>query len=81
VSGRGSMQVRIGVQYVPKELVVETDQSADEVQQALADALNEGHSLFVIQDERGGRIVVPADRLAYLEIEESESRRVGFGTL
>ncbi|MCW2938156.1 MAG: hypothetical protein JWN00_1141 [Actinomycetia bacterium] len=75
------MQVRIGVQYVPKELVVETDQSADEVQQALADALNEGHSLFVIQDERGGRIVVPADRLAYLEIEESESRQVGFGTL
>jgi len=75
------MQVRIGVQYVPKELVVETDQSADEVQQALADALNEGHSLFVIQDERGGRIVIPADRLAYLEIEESESRQVGFGTL
>jgi hypothetical protein len=75
------MQVRIGVQYVPKELVVETNQSADEVQQALADALNEGHSLFVIQDERGGRIVVPADRLAYLEIEESESRQVGFGTL
>lgn len=75
------MQVRIGVQYVPKELVVETNQSADEVQQALADALNEGHSLFVIQDERGGRIVIPADRLAYLEIEESESRQVGFGTL
>jgi hypothetical protein len=75
------MQVRIGVQYVPKELVVETNQSADEVQQALADALNEGHSLFVIQDERGGRIVVAADRLAYLEIEESESRQVGFGTL
>jgi hypothetical protein len=75
------MQVRIGVQYVPKELVVETGQSADEVQQALADALNEGHSLFVIQDERGGRVVVPADRLAYLEIEESESRQVGFGTL
>ena len=75
------MQVRIGVQYVPKELVVETDQSADEVQQALADALNEGHSLFVIHDERGGRVVVPADRLAYLEIEESESRQVGFGTL
>jgi Protein of unknown function (DUF3107) len=81
MSGGGSMQVRIGVQYVPKELVVETDQSADEVQQALANALNEGHSLFVIQDERGGRIVVPADRLAYLEIEESESRQVGFGTL
>jgi hypothetical protein len=35
----------------------------------------------VIQDERGGRIVIPADRLAYLEIEESESRQVGFGTL
>ncbi|HEY8482898.1 MAG TPA: DUF3107 domain-containing protein [Spirillospora sp.] len=74
------MQVRIGVQNVPKELVVDTEQSADEVQQALADALAEQRSIFVLQDRRTGRVVVPADRVAYLEISEEEQRSVGFGS-
>ncbi|GAA4133931.1 DUF3107 domain-containing protein [Actinomadura keratinilytica] len=75
------MQVRIGVQSVPKELVVETAQSADEVQQALADALAaDGAGVFVLTDQRGGRVVVPADRVGYLEIGEEENRTVGFGS-
>jgi len=74
------VQVRIGVQNVPKELVVDTEQSADEVQQALADALAEQRSIFVLQDRRTGRVVVPADRVAYLEISEEEQRSVGFGS-
>ncbi|WP_067482713.1 DUF3107 domain-containing protein [Actinomadura hibisca] len=73
------MQVRIGVQFVPKELVVETGQSADEVQRALADALAVEHGIFVLRDERGGRVVVPADRVGYLEISEEAERTVGFG--
>ncbi|GAA4089934.1 MULTISPECIES: DUF3107 domain-containing protein [Actinomadura] len=74
------MQVRIGVQSVPKELVVETAQSADEVQQALADALADDAGVFVLTDQRGGRVVVPADRVGYLEISEEENRAVGFGS-
>ncbi|MBV9097966.1 MAG: DUF3107 family protein, partial [Frankiaceae bacterium] len=31
--------------------------------------------------EKGHRLVVAADKLAYVEIAESEGRRVGFGTL
>ncbi|MEW2357226.1 DUF3107 domain-containing protein [Spirillospora sp. NPDC029432] len=73
------MQVRIGVQFVPKELVVETSQSADEVQRALADALAEDRGVLVLRDQRGGRVVVPADRVGYLEIAEEEDRTVGFG--
>ncbi|MDL4772078.1 MULTISPECIES: DUF3107 domain-containing protein [Thermomonosporaceae] len=73
------MQVRIGVQFVPKELVVETARSADEVERALADALADEHGVFVLKDQRGGRVVVPADRVGYLEITEEEGRTVGFG--
>ncbi|GAA2420136.1 hypothetical protein GCM10010191_34180 [Actinomadura vinacea] len=73
------MQVRIGVQFVPKELVVETAQSADEVQTALADALAEDRGVLVLRDERGGRVVIPADRVGYLEIAEEERQTVGFG--
>ncbi|RAY13289.1 DUF3107 domain-containing protein [Actinomadura craniellae] len=75
------MQVRIGVQSVPKELVVETTLSADEVERALNEALAVDDGVFVLQDERGGRVAVPVDRLAYLEISEDDTRRVGFGTL
>jgi hypothetical protein len=74
------VQVRIGVQNVPKEIVVETDQSADEVQQALVDALAESNGVFVLKDRRSGRVVVPAGRVGYLEIAEDERRGVGFGT-
>ena len=75
------MQVRIGVQLVPKELVVETSLSADEVEQALAAALAADNGIFSLRDERGGRIVIPASHVGYLEIAEEESRQVGFGTL
>ncbi|TNY34598.1 DUF3107 domain-containing protein [Thermomonospora catenispora] len=73
------MQVRIGVQYVPKELVVETTLSADEVQQALTEALAAENGVLALKDEQGGRVVVPAARIGYLEIGEEDRRTVGFG--
>jgi hypothetical protein len=74
------VQVRIGVQNVPKELVVDTDQSADEVQAALAEALADPHGVLALKDRRAGRVVIPAGRVGYLEIAEDEQRSVGFGT-
>lgn len=75
------MQVRIGVQSVAKELVIETSLSADEIEQVLASALATDGGLFSLKDSRGARIVVPAAHLGYLEIEEDQQRQVGFGTL
>ena len=75
------MQVRIGVQFIPKELVVETSLSGDEVEQALAAALAAENGVFSLKDERGGRVVLNAHHIGYLEISEEESRQVGFGTL
>jgi hypothetical protein len=75
------VQVRVGVQLVPKELVIETQLSADEVEQALSAALTADNGLFVLKDTRGGRIVIPARQVGYLEIAEEEGRQVGFGTL
>ncbi|MEU8306515.1 DUF3107 domain-containing protein [Actinomadura sp. NPDC048955] len=74
------MQVRIGVQNVAKELVVDTDQTADEVQNALGAALADPHGVLVLKDRRAGRVVVPGARVGYLEIAEDEQRSVGFGT-
>ena len=73
------MQVRIGVQSVPKELVVETSLSPDEIEHAVADALAEEDGVFSLKS-KNGRIVVPAAKLAYVEIAENDVPTVGFGS-
>jgi hypothetical protein len=76
------MEVKIGVQSVPRELVVETDTSAEEVERSLAAALEQGdHAVFALSLAKGGRILVPADKIAYVEFGAAEARRVGFGNL
>ena len=35
------MEVKIGVQYAPRELVLESTQTPDEVEEAVADALKD----------------------------------------
>ena len=73
------MEVKIGVQYAPRELVLESAQSPEEVLAAVSKAIGDGSGVLELQDEKGRRVVVPARVLAYVEIAESESRRVGFG--
>ena len=34
--------------------------------------------LLTLVDERGRRVVVPVDRIAYVEIAQPDQRRVGF---
>ena len=75
------MEVKIGVQYAPRELVLESAQSADEVAKTVADALKADLGVLTLVDDKGRRVLVPADKLAYVEIAESEQRRVGFGAL
>lgn len=74
------MEVKIGVQYAPRELTLESNQTPDEVQRAVSDALA-GGGLLTLTDDKGRRVVVPVDKLAYVEIGEASSRRVGFGSI
>lgn len=73
------MEVKLGVQFAARELVIESAQSADEVERVVAEGLASG--VLTLVDDKGRRVIVPADKLAYVEIAESESRRVGFGAL
>jgi hypothetical protein len=74
------VEVKIGVLYAPRELLVETDTSPDDIEKALAKSIVEG-GVFSLVDNKGSRVVVPVDKLAYLEIAEPDDRRVGFGRL
>ncbi|MEU3502611.1 DUF3107 domain-containing protein [Streptomyces hundungensis] len=75
------MEVKIGVQHAPREIVLESGQSAEEVESAVADALAGKAQLLSLTDDKGRKVLVPADKIAYVEIGEPAVRRVGFGAL
>jgi hypothetical protein len=75
------VEVRIGVKGAPRELSFESAQSADEIQAIVDAALKDGAATMNLVDEKGRRVIVAADKLAYVEIAETDSRRVGFGAL
>ncbi|MDT0351762.1 DUF3107 domain-containing protein [Pseudonocardia charpentierae] len=72
------MEVKIGIVESPRELVVSSDQTPDEVQKLVDASLNGGDPLLKLVDEKGRRFLVRADQIAYVEIAPAE-RRVGFG--
>jgi hypothetical protein len=75
------VEVKIGVKGANRELVVETAASADDVAAAVRAALTDDAGLLVLSDDKGRQVMVPADKVAYVELGESETRKVGFGSL
>jgi hypothetical protein len=71
------VEVKIGVQHANRELVLESSDSRDDVLAAVQKALDDG-GLLELLDAKGRTVVVPSDRLAYVEIGEEGSRRAGF---
>jgi hypothetical protein len=77
------VEVKIGIQSIPRELVVDTDATLEEVERDLAAALSApgGHAIFALTTQKGGRVLVPADKIAFVEFGSDQSRRVGFGNI
>lgn len=73
------MEIKIGVQQSAREIVVDSSLSADDIAEAVRVAVADG-GLLSLEDGKGRRVMVPADRIAYVEIGSEASRRVGFGT-
>ena len=70
------MEVKIGIQHAPRELTVDTAEDQAAVEQKVAAALPDG--VLSLTDTRGRTIVVPGDRIAYVEIGGGVSGAVGF---
>ncbi len=71
------MEVKIGVQFATRELSLDSSQTPAEVEAAVSEALAAGGTLTLV-DDRGRRVIVPVEKLAYVEIAEAASRPVGF---
>jgi hypothetical protein len=76
------MEVKLGVTWSPKELVVETGASADEIAGLVDEAVAGKARVLWLVDAKGRRIGVPTDKLAYVEVgEENQDKHVGFSRI
>ena len=71
------MEVKIGVQHAPRELVVETDETIENVEKLVAEAVG-SDGVLTLTDTKGRRILVPAARVTYVEIGGGVAGQVGF---
>ena len=72
------VEVRIGVRQVARELVFETDDTAEAVSTAVEASLREG-TVLALSDDKGRRYLVPADAVGFVHLGDTEKSRVGFG--
>jgi hypothetical protein len=76
------MDVKIGIQSVPRELVYETESTAEEVERELTAALTaKDGGIFTLNTQKGGRVLIPSEKIAYVEFSTDQARRVGFGNI
>ncbi|SNR39276.1 Protein of unknown function [Haloechinothrix alba] len=72
------MEIKIGIQETARELVLASSQSLDEIDELISDALRSDDGLLRLTDDKGRLVVVPASKVAYVEMTPAEARRVGF---
>ncbi len=71
------MEIKVGIQHVNREVVVETSKSAADISKAFADAVV-GDGVLTVSDERGRTVLIPASKIAYVDLGEENARHVGF---
>ena len=72
------MEVKIGVQQAQRELVLDVDESADEIEKLVGEALASETGVLAFTDSKGRRLVVPGAKVAYVEIGTGVAGMVGF---
>jgi hypothetical protein len=71
------VEVKIGIQHAPRELVVDTQETVEAVEKLVAEAVAEG-GVLALTDTKGRRVVVPGSKVAYVEIGTGAAGQVGF---
>ena len=72
------MEVKIGVLHTAREIVLDSQQTQEEVEQAVAEALKSVDGQLSLTDDRGRKVIIPANLIAYVDIAQADTRRVGF---
>ena len=73
------MEIKIGVQDTAREVSLDSNDTSEQVIAAAQAAIAEG-GLLTLVDERGRTVMVPAAKIAYIEVGATTKGRVGFGS-
>lgn len=71
------MEVKIGVQHAQRELVLDTDSTPEDIEARLSEALA-ANGVLKLSDTKGRAVVVPAAKIAYVELGSPTASTVGF---
>lgn len=77
-AAKNPLEIRIGVQYSPREITLEVSETAEQIRATVEQAVA-GGGVILLTDVRGRQVLVPAASCSYVEIGPPEARRVGFG--
>ncbi len=72
------MEIKIGINNIPREVSLESDESPEVVEQRLRDALINGE-LLSLTDTKGRTVLVPSNQIGYVDLGKQNTRQVGFG--
>jgi hypothetical protein len=72
------MEVKIGVQHANRELIIDSDLDAADLEKAIEAALSGASPVLSLTDTKGRKIIVPADKLAFVEVGTPAIGQVGF---
>jgi hypothetical protein len=72
-----TVEVKIGVEHAPREIVLETDEDPAAVEKQIAAAVSDG-GVLTLTDSKGRRTMVPGAKIAYVEIGGGVAGHVGF---
>jgi hypothetical protein len=72
------VEVKIGVLHTAREIVLDSPQTPDEIEALVGEALKSVDGQLTLSDDRGRKVIVPANLVAYVDIAQEDVRRVGF---
>jgi hypothetical protein len=74
---RTTVEVKIGIQHSPRELMVDTDEKSESIEKLVSEAVS-SEGVLTLTDTKGRKVVVPASKIAYVEIGGGVAGTVGF---
>ena len=72
------MEVKIGVQHANRELIIDSDLDGADLEKAIEAAVTGKSAVLALTDTKGRKVIIPADKLAFVELGSPAIGQVGF---
>lgn len=73
------MEVKIGISDSPRELIVNSAQTPEQVTELVSAAVGgDASGILTLADDKGRTFLIQASKVAYVEIGQPDGRKVGF---